>query len=114
MMVAKEVAIAIWRMCSCGNCFAVKIIVMNGTSSIPPPMPSKPAAKPTAAPSASSVAINVKSIQLLPLFKLPDDTPPLGRRYRRDRKPVAAPEYLHISQLRERAQFRQRHQTRLA
>ena len=61
-MVASEVAIAMWMVSSGAKPRAVKIIVMKGTSTMPPPMPSSPAAKPPKVPIASSARIRVRSI----------------------------------------------------
>jgi hypothetical protein len=63
MMVASAVAIAMCTTTSCGKPRAVKIIVMKGTSTMPPPMPSRPAANPPALPITSSARISNQSIR---------------------------------------------------
>ena len=56
-MVAMEVAMAILTARSADTPRPVRIKVMNGTSNMPPPMPSKPARKPVHRPSKASSAI---------------------------------------------------------
>lgn len=57
MIVAIEVAIAIFTARSAGTPRWPMMIVMNGTISMPPPMPKRPARKPVPRPSAASSAI---------------------------------------------------------
>ena len=57
-IVASDVAIAMWRMCSVGKPCQVNSTVRNGTISMPPPMPSNPAANPVQAPSSTSAPMN--------------------------------------------------------
>ncbi len=60
-IVVSEVAIATLTMCSSANPCACSSIDMNGTISMPPPMPRSPARKPTTAPSSSIQAIRLGS-----------------------------------------------------
>jgi hypothetical protein len=62
MIVASEVAIAMCTISAGGNPCAVKIIVTNGTSTMPPPTPSKPAEKPPYTPISNRIAISPQSI----------------------------------------------------
>ena len=62
MMVAIEVAIAIFTARSAGTPRWPRMIVMKGTISMPPPMPSRPARKPVPTPSTASSAISRGSI----------------------------------------------------
>ena len=57
-IVASDVAIAMWRMYSAGKPCQVNSAVRNGTISMPPPMPSSPAANPVQAPSSTSAPMN--------------------------------------------------------
>ena len=58
MMVAIDVAIAIFTAKSGDTPRLDMMMVMNGTINIPPPMPSKPAKNPVPTPSTASSAIN--------------------------------------------------------
>ena len=69
MIVASDVAIAMWTMCSVGKPCQVNSAVRNGIISMPPPMPSSPAANPVAAPSSSSAPMNAGLIH--PVFQQP-------------------------------------------
>ena len=59
-----DVAMAACTTRSAGMPFQLNSMVRNGTSTMPPPMPSKPAAKPAAAPSASRQITIVTSTSL--------------------------------------------------
>ena len=61
-----DVAMAACTTRSAGMPFQLNSMVRNGTSTMPPPMPSKPAAKPAAAPSASRQITIVTSTSLSP------------------------------------------------
>ena len=56
MMVAIEVAMAILTARSAGTPRWPRMMVMKGTISMPPPMPSSPARKPVPTPSTASSA----------------------------------------------------------
>ena len=58
MMVAMEVAIAIFTARSAETPRLARMMVMNGTISMPPPMPSRPARKPVPTPSTASSTIS--------------------------------------------------------
>lgn len=58
MIVAMEVAMAIFTDRSGDTPWFVKMMVMNGTISMPPPIPNKPARKPVPRPSRASSAIS--------------------------------------------------------
>ncbi len=58
MMVAMEVAMAIFTARSAGTPRWPMMIVMNGTIIMPPPMPRRPARKPVPRPSAASSAMS--------------------------------------------------------
>ena len=62
MMVAIEVAIAIFTARSDATPRWPRMIVMKGTISMPPPMPSRPARKPVPTPSRASSATSKGSI----------------------------------------------------
>ena len=61
-MVVNEVAIAICTMRSAPKCSRVNIKVRNGTRSMPPPMPSRPAMNPVKEPSTISSSRNGQGI----------------------------------------------------
>ncbi len=65
-IVASEVAIAMCTMCSSGYWRQVKSSVRKGTSSMPPPIPSRPAANPVAVPRTSRAMIRPMSISAVP------------------------------------------------
>ena len=69
-----DVAMAACTTRSAGMPFQLNSMVRNGTSTMPPPMPSKPAAKPAAAPSASRQITIVTSTSLSFLMS-PDKAP---------------------------------------
>jgi hypothetical protein len=61
MMVAMEVAIAIFTARSAPTPTPERIRVMNGPISMPPPMPRRPARKPVARPSMANSTIRMES-----------------------------------------------------
>src|SRR5690606_36759164 len=71
-MVAIEVAMAVCTMMASGMLTMGNSMIMKGTSSMPPPMPSRPAAKPPKAPSSTRLRRNNGSIRL-PGVKLKND-----------------------------------------
>ena len=68
-----DVAMAACTTRSAGMPFQLNNMVRNGTSTMPPPMPSKPAAKPAAAPSASRQITIVTSLS--PFFDVMNKAP---------------------------------------